>query len=65
MREYLARLGEPVREALSSFRNSMIALVDQHSTREDIVGLMWIAAIALVIVLVWWLLKAHERRTIM
>lgn len=54
-----------VREAFASFRDSMVALFDEHSTAEDITGLMWITGIALVIVVVAWLLRAHEKRTIM
>ena len=65
MREKLEVFGKVIREGFASFKSSMIALMDDKSTKEDMTALMWIAAIALVIVVIAWLLRAHEKRTIM
>ena len=65
MRDFMEATGTAIRAAFASFRDSMIALFDEHSTAEDVTGLMWVAGIALAIVVVAWMLKAHERRTIM
>ena len=51
-----------IRRLAASFRDSMVALLDTQITREDLAGLMWIAAISLVIVLLWWFLDASGRR---
>jgi TRAP-type C4-dicarboxylate transport system permease small subunit len=62
MRDFMKGIGSAIRVGWVSFRDSMRALVDQRIDADDMRGLMWIAAIALVIVLVGMALRAQERR---
>ena len=65
MREQLEVIGKAIRAGFANFKSSMAALIDDKSTAEDMTALMWIAGIALVIVVIAWLLRVQEKRTIM
>ena len=62
MKDFLEIVAAAIRNGGSSFRDSMRALFDQETNREDLAGLMWIAAIALGLVLLSMALRAQEKR---
>jgi CHASE2 domain-containing sensor protein len=61
MRDSLEVIGRSIRIALASLLHSMRALVDDRITSDDLLALLWLAAISLVVVVVAWVLRAHDR----
>ncbi len=48
-----------------SFRDSVGGLLDSHGTADDVKGLLWLAAIGIVVVVFLSALRAFDRRNMM
>ena len=58
----LESFGHLVRRMFVSFRDSMSALFDSRTTADDLRAIIWLAGIALVVVVLLWIMRGFEKR---
>ncbi|MBT8478775.1 MAG: hypothetical protein KJO06_07660 [Gemmatimonadetes bacterium] len=58
----MSEIGYTIRRAFRSFRESVGGLLDSEITADDLKGLVWLAAIGLVVVVVLSVMRGIDRR---
>jgi hypothetical protein len=58
----MSEITSTIRRLFISFRDSVSALFDSHTTADDLLGVIWLAVIGLVVVVVMWILKVIDNR---
>ena len=58
----MSEIAHAIRRMAYSFRHSVGGLLDSRSTSDDVVGILWLGAIGVVIVLVLLISRAVDNR---
>ena len=62
MRDFMAAIGHGLSIAFASMRESVAALLDQQTTADDLMALVWFTVISLIIVLLIRILDVFDKR---